>query len=298
MKKFKIFLTILIISNLLFFSKCTDKPAEDKKTLNVFTSILPQQYFAKKIGGDRINVDVLVGPGKNPATYEPLPDQVIALSKADILFTIGVPFEQAFLPKIRDSLKTLTIIDTSKGVKKRMLESHYHEGEDNHHSHISVPDPHIWLSPSLVKIQASNIYRALSAKDSEGEPLYKKNYDVFIHELDAVNMELRKIMAPFKGMTLFVFHPSFGYFADEYGLKQVAIETGGKEPAPSVLEEIINHAKKQNVKIIFMQPEFSQRSGKAIAEAINGTVIILNPLNPDYINNLKNIASEIKKAYN
>jgi zinc transport system substrate-binding protein len=257
---------------------------------------MPQKYFVERIGGDRVNVSVLVLPGKSPSTYEPSTDQVIALAKADLFFSIGVAFEKAFIPSIAESLKSLKIVDTSHGIKKRNIESHDGHDEEEHDHKAGAPDPHIWMSPVLVKQQALNIYQALSEKDPEGGGVYKKGYESFAADLDKADAELKKVLAPFKGSTLFVFHPAFGYFADEYGLKQEAVETGGKEPAPSVLESIIKKAKADKVKVIFVQPEFSQKSAGAIAEAIGGSVIILNPLNADYLNNLLYIAEEVKKG--
>ncbi len=288
-----------ILAAFIFVAGCGRVEEKKNSKINVFTSILPQKYFVERIGGDRVNVSVLVGPGKSPAMYEPLPDQVIALSKADLFFTIGVSFENTFIPKIEKSLRSLKIVDTSQGIKKRTLEFHDNDehGGDGHKHPEGAIDPHTWMSVSLVKKQAFNIYSALVEEDPDGGDVYKKGYESFISDLDKVNTELTKALAPFKGNTLFVFHPAFGYFTDEYGLKQVAIETGGKEPSPAALEAVIKKAKAENVKIIFVQPEFSQKSAEAVADAIGGAVIILNPLSPDYINNLRYIAEEVKKAF-
>jgi zinc transport system substrate-binding protein len=114
--------------------------------------------------------------------------------------------------------------------------------------------------------------------------------------MDELDLYLKEKLAPYKGNTIFVYHPSFGYFTDEYGLYQEAVETGGKEPVPAILESIIEEALEEKVKIIFVQPEFSQKSAEAIAKGIGGKVISLNPLNPDYLNNMKAIADEIEGA--
>lgn len=314
-KRFKIFL--LFIGLIVLVNGCSKtEKNNNSSTLKVFVSILPQKYFVEEIGGKRVDVNVLVKPGKSPATYEPLPDQVISLSDAKILFTIGVPFENAFLSKIKSTLKQITIIDTSKGIKKRKLEHHKHDDEEHHDDHDKhdkhdkhddhddhddhhgemIDDPHIWLSPTLVKVQAKTIYNSLVKQDPKGEDVYKKGYKNLISELDSINIELKKVFAPYKGKTIFVFHPAFGYLTDSYGLKQVAIETGGKSPSPFALEKIIQHAKSKNVKIIFVQPEFSKKSAQAIATAIDGKVVTINPLNPDYIKNLRMMAQQIKKG--
>ena len=283
----------LIISLMLTFSinaggqqdtESNNQENRIAKPLAVFTSILPQKYFVEKIGGSRVQVEVLVGPGKSPATYEPSPHQIEDLGSSDILFTIGVPFEKAFLPAIESTLDSLQIVDTSAGIQKRNLNE-------------AAKDPHIWLSVRLVKIQAENIYNALLLKDPAGEQEYTRGYTALLNELENLDAELNAALAPYSGSKFFVFHPAFGYFADDYELTQIAIEIGGKEPVPSKLEEIIREAKEQNVKIIFVQPEFSRSSARAIAEAIEGTVVMLNPLNPDYINNLKAISDEVQKAF-
>jgi len=297
----RILLILFISASLLFFG-CKEERSKDN--IGVFVSILPQKYFVSKIAGDRVKVEVLVLPGKNPATYEPSPRQTISLAKAKVLFTVGVPFEKAFLPKIENTLKSLKIIDTSVGIKKRTLEADVHNDEESleengeEHNHIAqIRDPHIWMSPSLVKIQAKNIYDALIDIDPDGKSEYEKGYLALIKEIENLIIELRETLKPFWGSPLFVFHPAFGYFADEFGLKQIAFETGGKEPTPAKLTEIIESAKKEGAKIIFVQPEFSQESAKKIAKAINGSVVSLNPLEPNYIDNLKLISLEIEKSY-
>ncbi len=299
MKKLRLILILLFVSISLFSAGQQDSKEQGEKkehTITVFTSILPQKYFVERIGRDRVEINVLVGPGKNPATYEPSPSQVIALSQADLFFTVGVPFEQAFIGNIESSLPELNIVDTSTGIVKREIVDHDHEDEEDH-PESDFKDPHIWMSPRLVKIQASTIYNALVENDPVGKELYTIGYNSFIEDLNLVHDELKEVLEPFRGNMFFVFHPSFGYFADEYGLRQVAIETGGREPGPSMLEKIIMQAREKNVKIIFVQPEFSQKSAQVIANAIDGAVVILDPLNPDYLNNLRRIALEVEKAF-
>jgi len=291
-KKIYLILLILLLVTPLFSNGQQGKLEQTEKKdeiITVFTSIVPQKYFVERIGGDRVEVHVLVGPGKNPATYEPTPGQVLKLSDSDIFFTIGVPFENAFIPKIRSSLKNLKIVDTSVGIEKRIL--------FNEVKQVRTPDPHIWLSPNLAKVQAKTIFNALVQNDPEGKEAYTIGYNHFIKDLNKVQNELSKVLLPLKGNIFFVFHPSFGYLLDEFGLEQVAIETGGKEPGPAILEKIIMQAQEQNVKVIFVQPEFSLKSANVIAEAIGGAVVTLNPLGPDYLNNLRHIALEIEKSF-
>lgn len=292
-------LVLLVIFAGLFYLKGFFKNNENNKNtdkIKVFASIMPQKYFVEKIGGDRVEVKIMVGPGKSPATYEPEPNQVVDLSSSQIFFIIGVPFEKAFLKKISANLQNTKIIDSSKGIKRRYLEKHSHDENEEKHNEIKIEDPHIWLSPSLVKIQGKNIYEALVEADPQGKAKYEEGYNALIKEMDELNLYLKEKLSPYKDSTIFVYHPSFGYFTDEYGLHQEAVETGGKEPVPAILESIIKEALEDKVKIIFVQPEFSQKSAEAIAKGIGGRVVSLNPLNPDYINNMKAIADEIEGA--
>ncbi len=299
-------LTVLMLSLSIFalavfpvFSSGRSEEPENGTGYSVFVSIPPQKYFVEKIGGDHVSVRTMVLPGRSPATYDPSPSQVIALGKSRVFFTIGVAFEAAFLPGIRDKADSLLIVDTSEGIKKRMLEHHLHEGEDDGHDEDEgeTIDPHVWMSPVLVMKQAETIYRTLVSLDPENEADYAAGYNELISELENLDSVLELDLAPFRGKTLFVFHPSFGYFTDRYGMRQLAIETGGKEPSAAELEEVIGHARENDVKIVFVQPEFSRQSADAIARAVGGMVIVLNPLAEDYIDNMYMISENVRKAY-
>jgi len=269
----------------------------NEKPIRVFVSILPQAYFVEKIGGDRVLVDVFVLPGKSPATHAPTPTQISKLSKSDIFFRIGLPFENTFIPKIKPSAKHLKIIDTRKGVPLRKMEgAHDSHGHHHDHHHHSGNDPHIWLSPILAKIQAQTIYDALIEFDPGGEALYQSNYKKFINELDQIHHKLKASLSKVKGESIFVFHPSFGYFTDTYGLKQVAVEMEGKAPKGRELSLFIKKAKKENVHVIFVQPQFDKSAAQKIARAINGVVVTLDPLARDYIGNLERMAQKVSEA--
>ncbi len=175
--------------------------------LKVHVSILPQKYFVERIGRDLVMVDVLVKPGKSPATYSPSPDQIKKLTTSDVYFRIGVPFENSFLNKIK-SISRVMLVDTRKDIVLRMMEGHdHHDGRDQNKG--IGNDPHIWMSPLLVKTQARTIFETLSSMDPDNRNIYKKNYNLFINDLDAIDHDLKKALENFKGENLFVFHPSF-----------------------------------------------------------------------------------------
>jgi zinc transport system substrate-binding protein len=275
----------------VFLSFRASPPASTGKVV-VFTSIVPQEYFVERIGGKRVEVQALVKPGSSPATYEPTPRQMAALSEARLYFRIGVPFENALLPNIEETMKGLRIVDTRRGITLRAMKAHHHsEGEDRQHN--GGNDPHIWLNPRLVQLQVQAIAEALIKVDPDGKDAYKKNLAAFLKDLDGLDAKLAEALAPVKGKTFLVFHPAWGYFADAYGLEQEPIEIEGKEPSAMQLARIIEEAKKEGVRVIFVQPQFSQASAKQIAEAIGGAVVPIDPLARDYITNLEAVATKV-----
>jgi len=306
MRKFIFF--IFIIS---FFS--CNNPQDDfskkikTKKISVFVSILPQKFFVEKIGGDMVNVSVMVQPGQSPATYEPTPRQMVRLGESLIYFTIGVPFETVWINKISESSKRISIIDTTKGIQRRNVASfeelkatvfNKSESEKNDctRKHGTGSDPHIWLSPALVKKQAGIIMLALSKKDPANTKYYRNNLNKFIIELNNLEKNIVKSLSGLTNRKFLVFHPSWGYFADQFALKQIPVEIGGKGPSQKKLSEIINFVKKTKIKVIFIQQQFSTRSAEVIAEAIDGRVVVIDPLSEKYISNLRNIAEIIAKA--
>ena len=283
---------VVIILVLLPINSFADSP------IKVHVSILPQQYFVEKIGKDKVIVDVMVKPGKSPATYAPLPDQIKKLGMSDIYFKIGVPFETTILHKIKSINNTIIIIDTNKDVVLRNIKNHNHATTSDHDNYnIAGKDPHTWMNPLIVKKQAYTILQAL-LKISPNMGITTKqelnrNYTEFIMELDKLDKKLKTILKKVKTKTIFVFHPFMGYFADAYGLQQIAIETMGKTPKAKDLSRIIKLAKKENIKKIFVQSQFDKNAATKIASAINGSVISIDPLAYDYINNMKKIAETI-----
>jgi zinc transport system substrate-binding protein len=280
--------------SVLILSLAFTAGAEEEQTLHIFTSILPQVEFVERIGGAHVTAEALVQPGQSPATYEPTPRQMARLSEADAFFRIGVPFENVFIPKLKDTAKNLPIVDTRKHIALRTMGSHDHDHHADQHG--GGKDPHIWLDPQLVVMQAINMYTALTDLDPAHEATYRRNLAAFIDDLLATDARLRQVLAPVRGRTLMVFHPAFGYFADAYGLDQEPIEIEGKAPSARQLARIIDHAREENVQVIFVQPQFDEASAKAIAKAIKGAVVAINPLAKDYRSNLDQMAKTIAEG--
>jgi zinc transport system substrate-binding protein len=265
--------------------------AENK--LHVFVSLPPQKYFVQQIGQALVDVEVMVPAGADPHIYEPKPRQMVALSKARLYFAIGIqPFENTWLKKIASSNPDMLVVHTDRGVQKiPMTTRHHEEGQ-----HAGELDPHIWLSPPLVMKQAQTILNALLEIDPASRAVYAANYQAFISELAALDAELKNIFTGKQGLQFMVLHPAWGYFAHTYGLKQVPVEIEGKDPKPAQLKELIDYAKQTQIKIIFVQPQFSPRNAKLVAKEIGGHVVFADSLAANWSDNLREVAGKLKSA--
>jgi zinc transport system substrate-binding protein len=289
-------LSLLVLS--ILAAACSPAPpAESTPAVRVAVSILPQSYFIERIGGDHVTVDVLVGPGRSPATYEPTPKQMADLGRADLLVTSGVPFERSLLAKITEILPELTIVDGLAGIELQpMPDQHEHEDERETHDH-GLLDPHFWLDPQLVKVHAGTICDELVRRVPDHTGELRANLAGFVAELEAADTRIATRLAPYQGSSMLVFHPAYGYFARRYGLHQVAVEAGGKEPSARQLARLIDQVRETGNTVIFAQPQYSTRSAEVVAEAIDATVVPFDPLAPDYLANLELMAGRIEEAF-
>lgn len=270
--------------------------------INAVVSILPEKTFVKAIGGDKVDVALMVQPGNSPHTYEPKPSQMIEVAKANLYFSIDVEFENVWLPKFKNLNPAMQIIDLADDITKIQMaknndgekdEDEDHGTHNDEHKH-EGEDPHIWTAPANVKIIAQNIYHALKQEDPENTNYYKKNLDLFLTSVDETDKEIREIFSSLKdGEKFMVFHPSWGYFAQAYHLEQIVVEVEGKEPKPKELIHLLEEAKEEKVKAIFTQPEFSDTVAKIIAKELQIPVVKVTPLAPNWSENLINIAKAI-----
>ena len=281
--------------------------SEAAARVKAFVSIAPQQYFVQKIGGDLVDVSVLVAPGADPHTYEPKPRQMAELAKTGVYFAVGIDFEKAWMKKIAAANPQMRIVQTDEGIVKTAIAGYQHrEHEKGHneahgkdkqsHQHEGAPDPHVWLSPPLVKVQAGHIRDALVAVDSANRKRYEENFTAFIGEIDVLDAELKSLFAGSQETQFMVFHPSWGYFAQAYGLEQVPIEIEGKDPKPAQLKKIIYHAKEHGIKVVFVQPQFSAKSAETVSREIGGQVVAADPLAGNWAENLREVARKFKAA--
>lgn len=267
-----------ILLLMILVAGCAQTVEDDK--LDVIVSIPPQKEFIEAVGADYVAVDVLIPEGRSPATYDPRPSDLVNIEKADIYFRIGhIPFEKAYTERIKGLNPEMIIVDTSEDVELRTIGGNI--------------DPHIWLSPLAVKKQVDSIEDGLSEIDPENSETYRANAESYKDRLDTLHEELNDTLSGISGNKIMVFHPSWGYFADEYGLEQIAIQQEGKEPTAKDLQDLIKTAQANNISVIFVQEQFNVDIARGIAEEIDGTVVSIDPLSEDYISSMRKIAETL-----
>ncbi|NOQ22962.1 MAG: zinc ABC transporter solute-binding protein [Candidatus Aegiribacteria sp.] len=287
-------LSALALLVILLQSGCEAASSEEGGKLTVAVSVLPQKYFVEKIIGDSIDIFVVVPPGANPATYEPSPSDMRNMSSADVWFTIGVPFESPWLPRFTGTNPDLRIRSTIENIARLPIDRYGvtgHGASSEHHDHGGgSPDPHVWLSPDLVRSQAAVIAEELSLLDSSGADGYMANLNSFNTEIDSLQNRIRSLIDSSSSRSFIVFHPAWGYFADEFGLIQIPIETAGSEPSPREMSLLIDYARENDIRAVFVSPQFSASSANTIAAEIGVEVSYIDPLAEDWSTNLCNVA--------
>lgn len=298
------------------------KPAAGGDKLLVAVSILPQKFFVERIAGERVEVLVVVGEGQSPHSYEPSPRQLERLSRAAFWLLSGTDFEQSLEPKLRNLYPQLSIVDGTAGVTFRVLDAHSHGDEDHdeeghaedghaddehaddEHADDEADqapgelelDRHTWLGREPAKIMAGHILAALERTDPAHTDEYRARHAALIAEIDGRFDELADLLAPMAGQKVLVFHPAFGYFLDEFGLVQVAVETGGKEPTPKALATLVNEAREEGARAIFVQAQFPVESARSIAASLGAEVLPLDPLAADWLDNIRVMGETLVKA--
>lgn len=273
--------------------------AQAAEPLGVYVSILPQKQIVQRIGGEAVKVDVLVLPGQSPATYEPNPQQMVALSRAQLYFRIGVPFENTWMSKIQQAYPSLKLVDTRQGIALLPIDRHDHATQPGGQTAATSEkrlDPHIWTSPPLVKQQAANIRDALVAMRPTEKARFDAGYERYITELDVLDMELRQLLSDKVQRRFMVFHPAWGYLADAYRLQQMPIEIEGKEPSPQALARIIDRAKAEGIRVIFVQKQFSRTAAEQVARAIGGEVVAIDPLAEHFVGNMHDVGQALVRG--
>jgi len=280
---------ILIVSIMACFISSCGKQEKPAGKIGVATTILPQAEFVRNLGGNKVEVTVMVPPGANLHIYEPTPAQMKELARAKlyVMTGSGVEFELAWMDKIIQSNKNLVVVDCSKGIQLIEMKEHNHEdikGTEKEPYH--GKDPHIWLSPKNAKIMVENIYVGLVKVDPVNKDFYNQNKIKYLQQLDKLNKKIKDGLKDIQNRNFMVFHPAWGYFAKDYNLKQLPVEIEGKEPSAKDISYLIDIARKNNIKVVFVSPQFNPKSAAVIAQGIGGKIVFIDPLAENYIQNM------------
>jgi zinc transport system substrate-binding protein len=331
MKKTTVILLTALVATATFIATSCGNTAGtgDKPTIAV--SILPQQYFVTRIAGDLFSINVMIPPGASPATYEPTPAQLASLSSSTLYMKMGYTgFEMAYMDKLRSANKKMTVINLSEGIQLiteatihgepkanetagehgatgehgtatghghgEDLEAHTaHASTDDHGHHHGGIDPHTWLSPKNVKIIARNIHDALAAAYPEHKEVFAANLEAFLAELDQLDNHIEQELGSLSSRAFFTYHPSLSYFARDYNLEQHPLELGGKTPSAAHMKKLIDKGREEQIGAVFLQMQFDQKNAEVLAREIGAEIIQINPLDPEWYDQMLFITEKLKE---
>jgi len=294
--------SIVLILVAILTAGCFGNENNDNDKIGIIVTLPPQVEMVEAIGGDKVKVTEMVPADQSPHSYEPKPSQMKEVVKAKAYFKVGsgVEFEINHLDTIKEQNQDMKIFDCSKGITILEMDEHHHEENSTRngdHDH-EGDDPHIWLSPSNTKFMVQNIFDGLLKIDSKNKGYYESNLEKYLDKLDNLINESHKKLDPYENNEFLVYHPAWGYFADEFNLIQLAVEEEGKAPGPSGIVALIEQAKEHNIKIIFVSPQFDKSSAETIAGEIGGKVVTVNPLAENYIENMEQVVDKMVEGFN
>ena len=285
----------------------------------IAVTIEPQRYFAEMIAGDLFDIYAVVPTGQSPETYDPAPHEMIRIAQSKAYLQIGrIGFELAWMNTIREHNPQVKFFDLSEGVQwigeedvqgfnvetgraPSVQGSRFNEDEDNHeeehadhgHHHHGGIDPHIWNATGMAQIIAQNTLNALLEIDPDNHVVYHMNYEQLIREINETAFLLHEMLDTLTCRSFIIYHPALTYFAAEYDLHQLSIESEGKEPSVSSLKELIDEAKKANVRVVFVQQEFDRKHATQVAAEIGARTVVINPLDRQWKEQMIHIAKEL-----
>jgi zinc transport system substrate-binding protein len=293
---FRKYSLLLVVFGLLI-NGCKNSLNQSDKPI-VVVSILPQKYFVEQIADTLLQVEVLVPSGASPETYEPSAKQLKLLSKSSIYFAIGaIDFEVALLGKLKGLNKSTHFVRHSDHLN--LMEgscSHHHNGHNHSHNH--GVDPHVWSSPAEVRIMAKTIYLELKNRFPEYDSIFTASFSTFLSDIDSLDAYMSSAFAYTETRTFFVYHPALTYLARDYNLEQVAFEEEGKAPSMAHMKKVIETARNNGVKTVFIQKEFDASTVGTAAADIGGQVKVINPLEYNWLSNMYSMTDKLRDALN
>lgn len=284
---FRIAIYAMILLSVLSCSRTGDNSG----TPVITVSIAPYKYFIEKIAGDDYLVNVMVPAGANPHIYEPYPDQIISLRKSVAYISNGyLGFEMTWLDRFYEINRSMVRLSLGDNIEP--LESvHHHEGD-----HVEKVDPHYWVSPQCAMIMAKTLTDFLCKLNPSRKSYYEANYQDLDSIIISVDITAEELFSQYRNRSFMIFHPNLGYLARDFSLEEISVEYEGKEPPPSRLKDLIDRARTDNLKIIFVQKEYDTKNAKAIADEIGAEIKIIDPLSENWESSTLEIIHSLNKS--
>lgn len=293
MKKY--FFYILFPILLLACQEANKKEGAGQKAVLTVT-IEPQRFFLEQIVGNAFAINTLVPPGASPETYEPAPSVMVEMGNSRLYFMVGnLGFEQVWSERLSINNPHMTIVNCSEGIDR--LGDEDHTGQAHDHVHGDV-DPHVWSSPGAVKIMAGNMLEAVVKVDPENEERYRSNFARFTLKINETDSLIQEKLSHAISRSFIIYHPALAYFADEYNLHQHSVEFQGKKPSPAQMKALVDLARKEQIRTLFIQKGFDKKNMEVIARETGAEVFEIDPLNYEWDKELLRMADILSRDAN
>lgn len=280
-------LYITLLGCILYLTSCTS--AHHKQDRVLMVTIEPLRYFTEQVAGEDWKVVTMVPKGSSPETYDPTPAQLVSLSKATAYFSVGhLGFEQQWLSRLQENAPQVKFFDTSRGIE--LLKGHH-----DHEGHADDTDPHVWTTPRNALLMVRNICEALCQLDEGQAEAYRSRLALVEKKIQHTDSIIRQVCQQGVQSHFIIYHPSLSYFAQDYGLVQIAIEKDGKEPSPVYLQQLIKECQAHQVRTVFVQSEFNTQNAQVIAREIGAQVVSIQPLNYEWHDEMLQLINVLKK---
>jgi zinc transport system substrate-binding protein len=266
---------LFFLITVLFISCGRNGSDQGNKIITV--SIAPFKYFVEEIAGNDFIVNIMVPAGADPHTYEPFPEQINKLRKSAGYISNGyLGFEMNWLDRFYETNPTMKKLSLGDGIDP-LASEHHHAG-----GHLEGADPHYWVSPRCALVIAASVEKFLIELNPQQKQKYETNYQLLISKIQEVDTKAKELFSQLSSKDFMIYHPNLAYIARDYGLEEIPVEFEGKEPTPFRMKELIDRAKKDNLKTIFVQLEYDTKNAKAIAGEIGAKIILIDPLSENW----------------
>lgn len=281
-----------ILFFLLFpFISCNNQSSDKSAEKIVTVSIAPYKYFVDAIAGGDFIVNVMVPPGSDPHIYEPVPGQISRLRASLGYISNGfLGFELAWLERFYETsprMKKLNLGDIIEPIDA---------GHDHHGEHTESADPHYWVSPKSALKMAEAVRDFLKELNPSSSAKYDENFAGLSDRIIELDTRSTEYFSQFRGRSFMIYHPNLAYLARDYGLREIAVESEGKEPSPAMMKELIDVSRRDSISTIFVQREYDTRNARSIAGETGARLVIIDPLAEDWYESTSSIIEALHQS--